>query len=156
METRQLPIFAVVLVKLGRTGPQLRPHSEGPPCDDHVAEVFPPACGALRAEKPPDMPGGIRIGARDVTMSQIATWLDSPITGASDRPAVDQTGLNGKFDFTLSWVRPARGPSSTTQPDSSGPTFLEAVREQLGLKLETATGSVNTFVVDHIEEPSPN
>ncbi len=31
-ETRQLPVFALVLVKPGKTGPQLRPHIDDPPC----------------------------------------------------------------------------------------------------------------------------
>ncbi len=31
-ETREVPVFAFVLVKPGKTGPQLKLHSEGVPC----------------------------------------------------------------------------------------------------------------------------
>jgi uncharacterized protein (TIGR03435 family) len=41
-------------------------------------------------------------------------------------------------------------------PDPSGPTFLEALKNQLGLKLDPAMGPVQVFVVDHIEQPSEN
>ena len=38
----------------------------------------------------------------------------------------------------------------------TGPTFLEALKEQLGLKLVPQTGPVDVLVLDHVEEPSPN
>jgi uncharacterized protein (TIGR03435 family) len=62
---------------------------------------------------------------------------------------VDPTGLTGRFDFTLEWT-----PDST--PDPSGPSFQQAVREQLGLKLESQKGSVEVIVVDHVEHLSDN
>ena len=75
------------------------------------------------------------------------------------RPVLDQTGLNGVFDFTLEWTPDINGPSPSSaafQPDPSGPTFLEALKEQLGLKLDSQTGPVEVFVIDHIEMPSEN
>ena len=47
-------------------------------------------------------------------------------------------------------------PGVNFQPDPSGPTFLEALKEQLGLKLESQTGPVDVIVVDHVEQPSEN
>src|SRR5580658_5634043 len=41
-ETRDAPVFALTLVKPGKTGPKLLPHSEGPPCPDYT----PPELGA--------------------------------------------------------------------------------------------------------------
>jgi hypothetical protein len=35
-----------------------------------------------------------------------------------------------------------------------GPTFLEALKDGLGLKLVLQTGPVNVPVIGHIEEPS--
>ena len=72
---------------------------------------------------------------------------------------LDQTGLGGAFDFTLDWTPQLNGPTapgSTFQPDESGPTFLEALKEQLGLKLESQTGPVDVLVIDHVEQPSEN
>jgi uncharacterized protein (TIGR03435 family) len=36
--------------------------------------------------------------------------------------------------------------------DSAGPTLVEAIQEQLGLKLERKKGSVDVFVIDHVEK----
>jgi uncharacterized protein (TIGR03435 family) len=39
----------------------------------------------------------------------------------------------------------------------AGPTLLDAVQDQLGLKLESAIGPVDVLVVDHVEKlPSEN
>jgi uncharacterized protein (TIGR03435 family) len=102
--------------------------------------------------------GRVRIGARNVTMGLIATTLSAMPDGPA-RPVLDQTGLSGTFDFTLEWtpqLNVPEPPGSTFQTDESGPTFLEALKEQLGLKLESTTGPVNVLVIDHVEEPSPN
>ena len=75
------------------------------------------------------------------------------------RPVLDQTGLSGTFDFAIEWTPQLSGPlppSTDFQPDPDGPTFLQALQEQLGLKLEPTTGPIDAFVIDHIEEPSPN
>jgi uncharacterized protein (TIGR03435 family) len=40
--------------------------------------------------------------------------------------------------------------------DLQGPSFLQAVRKQLGLKLVPDKGPVETLVVDHVERPSEN
>ena len=74
-----------------------------------------------------------------------------------DRPILDQTGLTGTFDFYIDFVPRFNGPltpGSNFNPDTNGPTFLEAVQEQLGLKLEPDKGPVDVPVLDHLEEPS--
>jgi uncharacterized protein (TIGR03435 family) len=87
---------------------------------------------------------------------------------------VDQTGLEGRFDFRLEWTPDsapagevrviARGGGAapavlTPQPevsDTPGPTFAEALREQLGLKLAASKGTIRTLVVDRVQRPSEN
>ena len=77
--------------------------------------------------------------------------------GTVDRPVVDGTGLVGGFDLSLEWQPDdPQSPGANSQPDKDGPTFLEALREQLGLKLEPQTGAVAVLVVDHVEKPMPN
>ena len=40
--------------------------------------------------------------------------------------------------------------------DLSGPTIFEAIRQQLGLKLERQKGPVQTIVIDRVEKPVEN
>jgi uncharacterized protein (TIGR03435 family) len=67
------------------------------------------------------------------------------------RPVVDETGLNGTFDFSLEWL-----PEFNAPADASGPTFREALKEQTGLTLEPKKGPVDILVIDHIEQPEAN
>ena len=97
------------------------------------------------------------LGSRDTTMQRVADSL--PFLGNLGRPVVDQTGLTGTFDFTLNFVRESNqplSPGAETQPAPQGPTFLEALQEQLGLKLKPIKAPLKILVVDHVEEPSPN
>jgi uncharacterized protein (TIGR03435 family) len=91
-------------------------------------------------------------------MAMFAMLFSSPLTGV-DRPILDRTGLTGKFDLIIEFApRPkfTQPPDASSQSSDTGPTFLEALKDQLGLKLESTTGPVDTLVIDHIEEPSPN
>lgn len=75
------------------------------------------------------------LGARNITMALIAGSL--PDVGQLGHPVIDQTELSGKFDFTIEWTQEPDNPSPSgdnVQPDSQGPTFLEALQEQLGLR----------------------
>ena len=68
-------------------------------------------------------------------------------------------GLSGNFDFIREWApRPENTPPAENQliPDSVGPSFEEALKGQLGLKLVKQTGTVKEYLLDHIEQPSSN
>jgi uncharacterized protein (TIGR03435 family) len=65
-------------------------------------------------------------------------------------PVTDATGLKGKYDFALSWVMPSRVP--LPPPAIDGPTVFAAIQEQMGLKLEPKKGTVDMFVIDHVEK----
>jgi len=158
-EKRQLPIFALVLEKPGKTGPELRPHSDDPPCSAFTlassarfADGSPAACGVFLTLLDTQR---AHTSARNVTLSLIAGGLPFPGMGAFDRVVVDQTGLSGNFDFTVEYT-PEGTPAPSVQTDEPGLTFLEALRDQIGLKLESTTGFVDVLLVDHIEEPSAN
>lgn len=69
-----------------------------------------------------------------------------------DRPVVDETGLSGRYDFTLKWTPD----TSVTSEANAAPGIFTAVQEQLGLKLEATKGLVDVLVIEHIEKPSPN
>ena len=98
-------------------------------------------------------------GSRDETMAALAMWLSGSGPADLDRTVVDQTGLDGRFDFALKWafVPPGSSPPDTAnQPEFMGLTFKRALNEQLGLNLKPAIAPLDLFVVDHIETPSPN
>jgi uncharacterized protein (TIGR03435 family) len=154
-EVLQVPLYNLEVSRPGKFGPQLRAYGNEPPCPagpstGTVAGGFPVSCGAPQFLNS-IQPGLVRTGSRNVSMEQIAAWLAA--LGGLDRPVFDRTGLIGNFDFVLEWDRkPVTDPTA----DSTGSTFVEALQDQLGLKLDAQTGPVNTFVVDHIEQPSPN
>ncbi len=165
-ETKQVPVFALVLEKPGRTGPKLRSHSDGPPCDVHMPGpapgnsvnmdgVFPRVCDAFMLI--PAANHEMLLGSRNTTMKMIADSL--PSLGRLGRPVVDQTGLAGRFDFTLQWTPESDGPAQSgvdARLDSPGTTFLEALKDQLGLKLKSTKAPLDVLVVDHVERPSEN
>jgi uncharacterized protein (TIGR03435 family) len=77
---------------------------------------------------------------------------------------IDKTGITGKFNFRIEFAsdeatpffRTAGGDPSAAPPDPAGPSIFTALQQQLGLKLERATGPVEFLVIDHVERPSEN
>jgi uncharacterized protein (TIGR03435 family) len=70
-------------------------------------------------------------------------------------PVVDETGLEGVFDFKLAWDPAADGISPDDARDS-GPSIYTAL-QQLGLKLESRKMPVDFLVIDHAEKvPTEN
>lgn len=151
-ERLEVPVLALVLDKPGKTGAKLSPHSSGLPCDvlQPPSDVFPPVCDAILAIGGPN--NSILIGSRNVTMAQAASALTT--AGRLARPVVDQTGLVGRFDFTLEWIRESNDAAPADLQE--GTNFQEALQEQLGLKLKSTKVSLDTLVIDHVERPSEN
>lgn len=157
-ETRVMPVFAMTLMRPGKTGSSLRPHDAGPPCDKAAPpgakDVFPPVCNVYVLLKGP---GGIRAGSRNTTPDLLAAAVAG--FDRMGRPVVDQTGLTGRFDFVLEWMPENRATAelgALPPSDPQGPTLLEGLRDQLGLKLEPAKAPVRVLIVDHVELPSDN
>jgi uncharacterized protein (TIGR03435 family) len=102
--------------------------------------------------------GRLHAGARDLDLQVMANNMTNSNFGI-DRPVLDKTGLPGRYDLVFDFTPTLTGPlppGSNIQLDESGPTFQEALKSQIGFKLEPQTGPVNVFVIDHIEEPSAN
>ena len=74
------------------------------------------------------------------------------------RFVIDRTGLEGNWDFELTYTPEIRGnaPAGADAPpiDPNGPSLFTAVQEQLGLKFESAKGPVEVWVIDSIEKPT--
>lgn len=119
-----------------------------------------PVSADATPEGPPPLvfvlsPTVVTLNARYATMSEFASILQrSPL----ERPVVDQTGLVGRYDFDLEfapderlWAGILKRPENSDKPD-----LFKAIQEQLGLRLESTTGPVDTMVIDAIERPSAN
>jgi len=91
-------------------------------------------------------------------MSDFA-WALSRMTAIGDRVVLDHTGLNGTYDFELTF-EPSKMPTGAEGPGTAtgieGPSIFESVQEQLGLKLEAKKGLVEFLIIDHVEKPSAN
>jgi uncharacterized protein (TIGR03435 family) len=96
------------------------------------------------------------ITCQNVTMTQFSALLQGL---APDYPATsvaDATGLDGAWDFTLSFSAPSLLASPSAGESASDPSgavsLQEAVNKQLGLKLEKRLRPVSVLVIDHMEE----
>jgi bla regulator protein blaR1 len=100
--------------------------------------------------------------AKGLPISSLAEWL----SGVVGRKVVDKTGLAGKYDFALKYDRrqtllavspvSASPGSAAASLDSSGPSIFAALQDQLGLKLESQKGPVDTLIIQSAEKPSPD
>jgi uncharacterized protein (TIGR03435 family) len=168
IETRQVSEFAAVLVKPDRLGSNLRPHSTEVPCPDkgpawasapsdgrpadQIAGGFPVVCrGFVRMH--PSAPYLRREGSRDISMPLIVSTFTS--LGNLGRPVIDQTDLKGQFDWFVEFL-PEYPPGVNLPPEASGPSFLDAIKDQLGIRLISQKGPFDYILVDHIEHPTQN
>jgi uncharacterized protein (TIGR03435 family) len=169
-ETRQVPVLALVLDQPGKLGPLLQKHpddsqcattpvvpSPAPTAPPQLLDTrFPATCGGILG-MPPSAPGRTRAGARNVPMELIASSMGEG--DGVDRPVLDKTGLTGMFDFAIEFtpqLNASSPPGANSHRDLTGPTFLDALREQLGLRLEPQTGPIDFLMISSVEEPSTN
>ena len=153
-EDREEPVLAMVLIKPGKPGPRLIPHEQGLPCDaTPLPDTWPQQCYSFSAKPKGELFLG---GSRGTSMDLIAKFLGSVAgsEGEIGRTVVDQTGLTGKWDFTMEVAKPG----SSAQPDGAavGPSVLEGMQEQLGIKLKPTRALIPVLVLDHVELPSEN
>ena len=134
-DTREMPVYALVVARPGVLGPQLKPTSVA---DCHGGKQF---CGTSV--------GNGTVRAVSVPMTALAATL----SGFVGRTVVDRTGLSGSYDADFTWTSdPRRAPS----PGDDGPSIFTALQEQLGLKLESQRGPVDVIVIDGVEPPTEN
>ena len=164
-EMREGPVLALVVAK---GGPKFL-NTKFPELDATLRDTGQPPA------HPPHLPctPGLACMVRRMSMSELAYTLwdfgDHGVVAEIGRPVIDQTGIKGDYDIQLQWAPEFRqgallmapnsgnpGAGAGPPPESSGPSFLTALQEQLGLKLESTKGPVEYVVVDHIERPSEN
>ncbi len=150
-ETTPLKVFALVMDKHGH-----KLHAA--PADDD------PEGFRLQPGR-----NGLQLSGHRVSVAALAAVL----TGIVRRQVLDQTGIQGAFDFKLAWT-PEGGafdlsPSGLDDPllidplpPSSNPAMLQtrglfladALATQLGLKLESRKEPVEVLSIDHVERIS--
>jgi bla regulator protein blaR1 len=97
--------------------------------------------------------GGIKVSAFD---------LAEVLSDYLDRPVLDETGIDGLFDFKLIWTLDetprALNPAEQHPPvDPNGASIFAAIQEQLGLRMVPQRGSIDMLVIDRVDRvPSEN
>jgi uncharacterized protein (TIGR03435 family) len=132
-ETRVLPLYSLVVAKNGIRA------------------------SGLRTTSKPRRGINARRGAMIGEAAPMAT-LASRLSNELGRAVVNNTRLDGNYDFMLQWT-PEPGPAppdDQTAVDATYPSLFTALREQLGLRLEAARGPVEVIVIDHVEKPGDN
>jgi uncharacterized protein (TIGR03435 family) len=153
-ETKQLPVYELVVAKGGSKLKEATPgdtYANGIKGPDGTAH----ATGMMRMSRGQLTGQGLPIAS---LVNQLSQQLQ--------RTVIDKTSLTGKYDFELQWTEESsdpifKGPDSGPQktepaPDASGPSIFTALQEQLGLKLQSTKGPVETLVVDSVAMPSEN
>jgi bla regulator protein blaR1 len=140
-ETKDLPVYSLVVDK---KGPKVAQVNASPECVGGIGSMG---------------PGKFRVDSCD--LGSFAKLLSmSPEVGG--RLVLDKTGLRGTYSFTFQWTpeylggRAGAPADNAPSPESSGPGLFTALREQLGLRLESTKAPVDTLVIEHIERPSPD
>ena len=138
-ETRQLPMYDLVLDRAGQTGPRLR-RADGQCLSDpkDAAADLRRACGFKRVT-------ATSISALGMTMDTLASGLGT--RREVQRHVRNRTGLGGTFDIDVEFV---------PEPDAPAAAFFTAFREQLGLRFQSATGPLDAYVIERVEPPTPD
>lgn len=96
--------------------------------------------------------------ARDCTFAGVSMDLFAfALQFMLDRPVINKTGLDGKYDFHLKFT-PADAPASadTSANADAAPNLFTAMTEQAGLHADSSKGPTEVIVVEHVELPSDN
>jgi uncharacterized protein (TIGR03435 family) len=141
-DKRELSAFVLTV---GKDGPKLRPAQ--PNGNLHGIGMQPAKTGTL-------------LFANNAPITAFTSFLQSLVF---DRPVVDQTGLTGRYDLTVTFTpddslfngRPLGFP----KPDEGvepAPGLFDAIQQQLGLKLTKEKAQVDVLAIDHVERTSAN
>jgi len=162
MDSRPAEVYALVAAgpKMKKADPTTHPAcQEGPGPDGKDPRIDNPLLNRL-------------VSCQNMTMAALAAQLRNLAGGYVPAPVIDATGLEGAFDFTLSFSKKAdlnkgspsasggdpSGAPAASDPTLGGLTLNDALQKQLGLKLEKRDKvPVPILVIDHVEEqPTEN
>jgi uncharacterized protein (TIGR03435 family) len=138
---RKMPIFALRLARSdGRLGPNLR--------------QAPPGCDGASSKERSNLvapKGGAVAGGSCAPIAAVAGIASTNLRF----PVLDRTGLTGMWAFAIYYAPDSQIPAGRpTDPNLA--SFVTALPEQLGLKLERENGLVDVLVIESIEPPTDN
>ena len=141
-DKRELSAFVLTV---GKDGPKLK--DSQPNGNLHGIGVQPAKTGEM-------------IFANNSPIPAFTSFLQSLVL---DRPVVDQTGLTGRYDLTVTFTpddslfhgHPPAFPKLADGVEPA-PSLFEAIQQQLGLKLTPEKALVDVLAIDHVEKPSAN
>jgi uncharacterized protein (TIGR03435 family) len=139
-ETKELSVYALVVAKGGPKTTKSDGDPNGPP--------------SLMFRGLGNLP------VRNATMADFVSVMQRAVL---DRPVVDQTRLEGRYNFALNWTPDETQfaslggvpPGIGDKPDAP-PDLFTAIQQQVGLKLEATKAQVDVMVIDKVEKPSAN
>lgn len=162
MEDRPVPAYTLMAVK-----PKLKK------ADPNSRTLFKEGPASLDAKDPRNSnPAMARlVTCQNMTMAQFAQKLQMIAPGYIHSPVLDATGLEGSWDFTLSFspvgmgqggggrggdAAPPSGAAAEAAEPGTGLTLLEAIEKQIGLKLVMQKRPISVLVIDHVEQNPDN
>jgi uncharacterized protein (TIGR03435 family) len=139
-EMRETPVYALRLVRADRRlGPQLR--ATGIDCT---------AASAAAARDATQRACGFDVSGRSLTATGMSiASLTQRLALLSGRTVTDHTGLAGLYDLQLRWA-----PDGISSAGGDDPSLFTALREQLGLTLDSTRAPVQVLVIDAVERPT--
>jgi uncharacterized protein (TIGR03435 family) len=168
-ETREMALYSLEFAREDRRlGPNLIPstvdcvaRSRGdqpapPPAPPRPGEPPPPDCSVSLGMTPNES----FLNAGGMAFPELVRLISRNL----GRPIVDMTGLTGSYNVQMRFQADAPGLPGLPLPprpvplgasaDSTAPSLMTAVQEQLGLRLESGRGPVPVQVVDNVERPA--
>lgn len=140
---RETKTMSAYVLTVGKSGPKMTKDTNNP---NGLPALFFRQLGVLTVA--------------NATMDEFAGLMQSAVL---DRPVVNETNLQGKWDFLLKWTPDEsqfQGMGVKVPPPSDAanapPPLFTAIQEQIGLKLKAGKSPVPVLVIDHVAPPSPN
>ena len=139
-ETRERPVYVLMVASAGKLGPNLKPHTGD--CNRPPGTAPSPSAPATFCGTRFNPASGQVTGA-GITMETFSRNL----SGGTGRYIIEKTGLTGAYDLELAYTPDQ---SATT----TGPSLFTALQEQLGLRLDAQRAPIDVLVVDRVERPT--
>ena len=168
IERREQPVYALELARDDRRpGEQLRPSGGSclPPSVPQNLKLPPPpppppaTLGRVLSLDLPPLPClSMVFDSRTTGHWSIRSWpierLAHRLSAMLGRPVFDRSGLTGAFDIDLTYGTQAAVVDGSAPTDV--PALTTALREQLGLRLESTRSPVDVLVIDRVDPPADN